>query len=305
MISDLYNPTERAKALAIYSLGIPFGIMTAYFAAAFFLTGGQTDWRTVMIAVGLPGVLLAIIMKLTIKDPQRTAAPSGSTTSMGLSEAITTLLKIPTWWGMCLGISFGSFGNYAISTWIIDFYVRIHSDISITNLLIAFGIVNGTAYALGVWLGGVIADKWGSVNRRGYALLPTYAMLIGVPFFVASLYVGNGWLSIAFLTILLFSSGMYLGPCFAIAQTLAPVNARAMSTALFFFVLNIIALGGGPTLVGYLSEMFSQTMGSGEGLKLSLTLLVIPYILSIVTFYWASTKIEKDWAEAEAKQAKA
>jgi len=305
MISDLYNPTERAKALAIYSLGIPFGIMAAYFAAAFFLRGGQTDWRIVMIAVGAPGVVLALLMKFTIKEPKRTVAPSGSTKSMGLSDALKTLLKIPTWWGMCLGISFGSFGNYAISTWIIDFYVRIHPDVSIQTLLISFGIINGTAYALGVWLGGVIADKWGKKDRRGYALLPTYAMLIGVPCFVASLYVGNAWLSIGLLTVLLFTSGMYLGPCFAIAQTLAPVNARAMSTALFFFVLNIIALGGGPTIVGLLSNHFTGEMGSGEALRFSLALLVIPYVLSILTFYWSSKRITADWAAAEKRQAAA
>lgn len=305
MISDLYKPTERAKALAIYSLGIPFGVMAAYFAAAFFLRGGQTDWRIVMIAVGIPGVVLALLMKLTIKEPTRTAAPSGATNGMKLGEAIKTLLKIPTWWGMCLGISFGSFGNYAISTWIIDFYVRVHADISIQSLLITFGLINGTAYALGVWLGGVIADKWGKKDRRGYALLPTYSMLIGVPFFAASLYVGNVWVSIGFLTILLFSSGMYLGPCFAIAQTLAPLNARAMSTALFFFVLNIIALGGGPTIVGLLSNHYTETMGESEALRFSLALLVIPYVLSIITFYWSSKRITADWHEAEKRQAAA
>ncbi|MFW8589776.1 spinster family MFS transporter [Glaciecola sp. 2405UD65-10] len=305
MISDLYKPTERAKALAIYSLGIPFGVMAAYFAAAFFLQGGTTDWRTVMLAVGIPGVVLALLLKFTVKEPKRTSAPSGNVGSMKLGEAIRTLLKIPTWWGMCLGISFGSFGNYAISTWIIDFYVRIHSEVSIQELLISFGIINGTAYALGVWLGGVIADKWGKKNRRGYALLPAYALIIGVPCFVASLYVGSAWVSIALLTVLLFTSGMYLGPCFAIAQTLAPVNARAMSTALFFFVLNIIALGGGPTLIGIISNMYSETMGSGEALRFSLALLTIPYVLSIVIFFWSSKKIEKDWAAAEERQAAA
>jgi len=305
MISDLYDPTERAKALGIYSLGIPFGIMAAYFAAAFFIRGGETDWRIVMIAVGVPGAILALLMKFTVKEPKRTVAPSGSTSSMGLGNALKTLLKIPTWWGMCLGISFGSFGNYAISTWIIDFYVRIHADISIQTLLISFGIINGTAYALGVWLGGVIADKWGKKDRRAYALLPTYAMLIGVPCFVASIYVGNAWLSIGLLTVLLFTSGMYLGPCFAIAQTLAPVNARAMSTALFFFVLNIIALGGGPTIIGLLSNHFTESMGGAEALRFSLALLVIPYVLSILTFYWSSKKITADWAEAEKRQASA
>lgn len=258
-----------------------------------------------MIAVGLPGIALAILMKLTIKEPVRTLAPSGDSTSMKLVDAVKTLLKIPTWWGMCLGISFGSFGSYTISTWIIDFYVRIHNDVSIRDLLIVFGITNGTFYALGVWLGGVIADKWGEKDRRGYALLPAYTLLIGVPCFVLSLYVGSVWVSIGLMTVLLFTSGMYLGPCFAIAQTLAPVNARAMSTALFFFVLNIIALGGGPTLTGIISNELTPSMGSSEALRFSLTLLVIPYILSIITFFWASTHIKKDWALAEERQAAA
>jgi hypothetical protein len=98
---------------------------------------------------------------------------------------------------------------------------------------------------------------------------------------------------------------MYLGPCFAIAQTLAPINARAMSAALFFFVLNIIALGGGPTLVGIVSNMYTESMGSAEALRFSLTLLIVPYILSILTFYWASTTIKRDWAAAEKRQAAA
>jgi MFS family permease len=302
MISDLFDKTERAKALAVYSLGIPFGIMAAYFASAFFLDGGTTDWRTVMIAVGLPGVLLAILLKFTVREPVRATVANGPK-QMGFITSVKRLMKIPTWWGMCLGISFGSFGNYAISTWIIDFYVRIHPSMPIQDLLIIFGIANGTAYALGVWLGGVIADKWGRRSKRGYALLPFFALLIGVPCFYFSLQVQSVELSLILMTVLLFTSGMYLGPCFAIAQTLAPVNARAMSTALFFFVLNIIALGGGPTIVGIVSQMWAETMGEAEALRLSLSWLVLPYLLSIATFYWSSTRIEHDWAEAERQQA--
>lgn len=149
ILSDLYDKTERAKALAVYSLGIPFGIMTAYFAAAFFLDGGAVDWRTVMIAVGVPGVALALLLKFTVKEPVRAAVSHGPK-QMGFVTSVKRLLKIPTWWGMCLGISFGSFGNYAISTWIIDFYFRVHPDMPIQTLLIVFGISNGTAYAVGV-----------------------------------------------------------------------------------------------------------------------------------------------------------
>ncbi|MEW9798643.1 spinster family MFS transporter [Alteromonas sp. CYL-A6] len=304
IISDLFPKEKRAGALAIYSLGIPFGIMLAFFASAFFLQGGAADWRTVMISVGLPGVALALLLKFTVKEPQRTGATKVSDKpGPSVGESVKTLLKIPTWWGMALGISFGSFGNYAISTWIIDYYVRAFSGLDITLLLVVFGITNGTAYAAGVWLGGVIADKWGAKNRKAYALLPAYALIVGVPAFYYSLQVQDLWLSVALLTVLLFTSGMYFGPCFAMAQTLAPVNVRAMSTALFFFVLNIIALGGGPTITGIISEALMPSLGEIEALRMALVYLVVPYVLSIIVFFWTSRKIEKDWDLAEQREA--
>ncbi|MDB2331601.1 MFS transporter [Alteromonas sp.] len=302
IISDLFPKEKRANALAIYSLGIPFGIMLAFFASAFFLQGGSADWRTVMISVGLPGVILALILKFTVKEPSRTVnAQVDPTVKPSVKTSLKTLLKIPTWWGMALGISFGSFGNYAISTWIIDYYVRAFPGLDITQLLVAFGIINGTAYALGVWLGGFIADRWGKRNKKAYALLPAFALIIGVPAFYFSLQVQSAWLSIGLMTFLLFTSGSYLGPSFAMAQTLAPINVRAMSTALFFFVLNIIALGGGPTLTGIISQALVPSLGEVEALRQALLYLLIPYGLSIVVFLWTSTKIVKDWEMAEAR----
>lgn len=298
IISDLYPKEQRAGALAIYSLGIPFGIMLAFFASAFFLQGGSADWRIVMISVGLPGIALAILLKLTVKEPVRSASLADDNQA-GLAQSLKTLLSIPTWWGMCMGISFASFGNYAIATWIIDFYVRAHPAMDITTLLVTFGIINGTAYAAGVWLGGALADRWGRRDRRAYALLPAFMLFIGVPAFFLSLYVGSVWLSLALLTLMLFTSGSYLGPCFAMAQTLAPVNVRAMSTALFFFVLNIIALGGGPTIVGILSQSLTAEHGQTEALRISLSALLGPYILSVLAFLWTSRKIVADWAVAE------
>ena len=304
IISDLFPKEKRAGALAIYSLGIPFGVMLAFFASAFFLQGGSADWRTVMYSVGIPGILLAVLLKLTVKEPKRTATlavDEAQVAKPSVKSSLKTLLKIPTWWGMALGISFGSFGNYAISTWIIDYYVRAFAGLDITQLLIVFGIINGTAYALGVWLGGYIADRWGKTNKKAYALLPAIALIIGVPAFYVSLQVQELWLSVGLMALLLFTSGSYLGPSFAMAQTLAPLNVRAMSTALFFFVLNIIALGGGPTLTGIISQALVPSLGETEALRQSLLYLVVPYALSIAVFLWTSTKIVKDWEMAEAR----
>lgn len=304
IISDLFPKEKRAGALAIYSLGIPFGIMLAFFASAFFLQGGSADWRIVMISVGLPGIALALLLKFTVVEPVRQQAAvveteqSQTVDKPKVMASLKQLLSIPTWWGMCLGISFGSFGNYAISTWVIDYYVRSFPGLDISELLIAFGVINGTAYASGVWLGGVLADKWGKHNKKAYALLPSIALLIGTPALYFSLQAGDMWTSVALLTVLLFTSGSYLGPSFAMAQTLAPVNVRAMSTALFFFVLNIIALGGGPTLTGIVSQALIPSLGEVEALRQALAYLLIPYGLSIVIFLWTSTQIERDWADA-------
>ncbi|WP_339891794.1 MFS transporter [uncultured Alteromonas sp.] len=302
IISDLFPKEKRAGALAVYSLGIPFGVMLAFFASAFFLQGGSADWRTVMISVGLPGVILALLLKFTVKEPKRTeSVQTDDAEKPSVSASLKTLLKIPTWWGMALGISFGSFGNYAISTWIIDYYVRAFAGLDITQLLIAFGIINGSAYALGVWLGGYIADRWGKQNKKAYALLPAIALIIGVPALYFSLQVNDLWLSVGLMTFLLFTSGSYLGPSFAMAQTLAPINVRAMSTALFFFVLNIIALGGGPTITGIVSQALVPSLGEVEALRQSLLYLIVPYALSIIVFLWTSTKIVKDWEMAESR----
>lgn len=300
MISDLFPKEKRASALAIYSLGIPFGVMLAFFATAFLIKGGSADWRMVMISVGLPGVALAILLKLTVKEPIRGADNNkADLEKVPFKQAIKALLTIPSWWGMCLGISFGSFGNYAISTWIIDFFVRAHPDFSFFNLLIIMGVSNGTAYAAGVWIGGVLVDKLGKKSKKAYGLVPAGMLLIGTPAFFIALQVGSPIWSLVLLTVLLFTSGAYLGPSFALAQTLAPVRVRAMSTALFFFVLNIIALGGGPTFVGILSNMLSESHGEVESLRLALSWLVVPYILSILAFYWTSRRVDKDWQLAE------
>ncbi|MFA3792081.1 spinster family MFS transporter [Aliiglaciecola sp. SL4] len=300
MISDLFPKDKRASALSIYSLGIPFGIMFAFFATAFLTKGGSADWRVVMISVGLPGVVLALLLKLTVKEPVRGGDnEKANLETVPFNQAIKALLTIPSWWGMCIGISFGSFGNYAISTWMIDFFVRAHPDFSFFNLLIIMGISNGTAYAAGVWIGGALVDKWGKKNKKAYGLVPAAMLMVGAPAFYMALQVGSPILSLVLLTVLLFTSGAYLGPSFALAQTLAPVRVRAMSTALFFFVLNIIALGGGPTFIGILSNMLSDSYGEVESLRMALSWLVVPYILSILAFYWTSRRVNRDWEIAE------
>ena len=120
IISDMYPKEERAGALGVYSMGIPLGIMAAYFITASLMgsSGQDVDWRRIFIFLGVTGIVLAVIVKLVLREPVRGAMEFNSRTDIvqpPFKESLKTLLKIPAWWAMCFGIAFGSFVSYALS----------------------------------------------------------------------------------------------------------------------------------------------------------------------------------------------
>ena len=302
IISDLYKKEQRTSALAVYSLGIPLGVMFAFFAA-----GSLVDllgWRNTFIALGIPGVLLSLVVFWAIKEPVRGGtdlekAGEEPAVKPSLWESLSVLLSIPTWWAMCLGIAFASFGSYALSNWGVDYSRRHAPDYDFGTLMNWLGLINGVVYGLGTYLGGLFAERWARSNIRAYGLLPGFALLIATPAFIGQFWVEEVSSFLILHAIFLAAAGTYLGPSFSMAQTLAPVSVRAMSTALFFLVLNLIALGGGPTYVGFMSEMWTPEHGDTHSLRLAMTTLVVPFGLAMISFFAAAWFLPKNWAEAE------
>ncbi|NNF15936.1 MAG: MFS transporter [Gammaproteobacteria bacterium] len=306
IISDLYHSGERARALSIYSLGIPFGIMTAYFVSAALLGTETLNWRYVFLALGIPGVLLAIVLRLVVPEPQRGAMDHGAQSSgSSLAESLSALKGIPSYWAMCLGISLASFVAYASSAFLVLYLTRRFPDLPIGSLLIWLGIIHGVGYAGGTYLGGVLADRWGARTRAGYALLPALSLIVALPFFVGAYWVDSAVLALVLMFVFVFLIGFYLGPSFSIAQTLAPVNMRAMSTAIYFFIINMLGLGAGPTVVGFLSDYFGASMGAVAGLRWALTSLVLVEVLAIAAFFVAAYYLPNDWERAASRQLEA
>ena len=170
--------------------------------------------------------------------------------------------------------------------------------------MLMLGLVHLVGYGAGTYYGAVITEKLAKKNISAYGWLPGAVLIVGVPALIGAFWVQNIYLHLVLITIYLVSAGVYLGPSFAAAQTLAPINMRAMSTALFFLILNLIALGGGPTYIGLASSALTEQYGEVHALRLSLTSLIVPYILSIIAFFWAAKTLPKDWAEAEARNEK-
>jgi len=283
IISDMYPKEERAGALGVYAMGIPLGIMAAYFATASLMgsSGQDVDWRRIFIFLGVTGVVLAVLVKLVLREPVRGAMEFDNRTDIvqpPFSESLKTLLKIPAWWAICFGIAFVSFVSYATSAFQTKYLVVLDPSFDFQTLVIVLGVINGTTYAGGAFFGAKLADKWGAKDIRAYGWLPAIAIAVCMPIGILSFWVASVWAHLACTTVFLLFLGIYLGPSFAIAQTLAPINMRAMSTALFFFILNMVALGGGPTFTGWLIDVFKEGNPDLESMRYAMTVTSCMFI---------------------------
>lgn len=304
IISDLYPKEERAGALGVYSMGIPLGIMAAYFATASLMgsSGEDVDWRRIFIFLGVTGIALAVVVRLVLREPVRGAMEFGGRQDIvqpPFRDSLNSLLKIPAWWAMCFGIAFGSFVSYAFSAFQTKYLVMLDPSFDFKTLVIVLGVINGTTYAGGAFFGARLADRWGAKNIRAYGWLPAIAIGICLPIGMASFWVASVWAHLAFTTVFLLFLGIYLGPSFAIAQTLAPINMRAMSTALFFFILNMIALGGGPTFTGWMIDVFKESNGDLTSMRYAMTVTCCMFVPSIISFMVVARVLPEDWAAAE------
>ena len=358
MISDFYGKEERAGALGVYSLGIPLGIMAAYFfTAALMGADAETvNWRRIFIILGVTGIILAILVKIAIREPERGAMEGGAKTSSGyiplgqsfrearllprfvffgalfsllmfawywfpafnilfvipfcvflltmflmsLQPGVMTILSIPSWWWMALGIAFASFASYAISGFQTKFLRLLEPDFDPRTYIFWIGVINGTFYVAGTYFGAKLVDWRAKTDIRAYGTIPALSILLAFPLAIAAFWaptVTSHLMIGAFLQVCL---GVYLGPSFAIAQTLAPIKFRAMSTALFFFVLNMIALGGGPTFAGFMIDVFMEGgRNELEATRWSMYVTFGAYVLAFIFYMLVRITLPKDWAEAE------
>ena len=304
IISDMYSKEERAGALGVYSMGIPLGIMAAYFITAVLMGSSpeEVDWRRIFIFLGLTGIALAIVLRLVVREPVRGAMEFEEKVEIiqpPFVESLKILLKIPAWWAMCFGIAFGSFAAYATSAFHTKFLIALDPTFNIQKLVIILGIINGVAYVGGTYFGAKLADRWGKKDIRVYGWLPAVTILLCLPIGILSYWAPSVEMNLLWTSLFLVFIGVYLGPSFAIAQTLAPIKMRAMSTALFFFILNMIALGGGPTFTGWLIDVFKENYNDLDSMRYAMTVTFGIFIPSAISFFIVSKVLPRDWAAAE------
>lgn len=264
LLADAFAPRRRASAIAIYSSGIYVGITLA------FLFGGDLQerlgWRGTLTSLGLPGLALAVALVLFGRDPGRGRFERSTTTladDHGFFGAFAALLGSRAWREMALGASIKSIGGYALLSWSAAYLERVH-ELSTRESGAWLGLTNGLGGFAGSLVGGVLADRLAARDERWRLRVGALATLASLPFLYAFLYAPTPKLALAANLAGPFLGAMYLGPVFAVAQSLAPPNLRARSSAALLFAINLIGLGVGPWLTGALSEHFAADHGAAS-----------------------------------------
>ena len=253
MISDIFPPEKRASAIGFYSTGISIGILFG------FLFGGWLNeffgWRVAFFVVGIPGVLLALVLYLTVPEPIRGLAENRAST--GENPSMMTVFKVllsrRSFLFMALGAAMNAFAGYSTANWVASFMIRTH-QMPTGELGTWLALIIGLGGAIGVFGSGVLADNLGKKDKRWYMWVPVYAAAISVPFQIATYWVDGPYAALMCMTIPSILANAYLGATIASVHGMVGLRMRAVSSALLFFILNIIGLGMGPTTVGLVSD---------------------------------------------------
>ena len=298
MISDYFPPEKRATALGVYSMGIYIGVFLGFLVGG--VLGQQYGWRVAMYAMGVPGILYAVLVYLTVKEPLKGLSDNDTgkqKDSVTIWEVFRQLLSKKTFVYLAIGSGLHTFGSYGVGNFFPPFLERVHSLEPMT-IGIWLGLTTGIGGGVGTYLGGYLSDRWRKYDLRWYLWLPVVAGIFGyIPFFTA-VFSPNPMIVIGATIFFNMVIGIYLGPALAVTHSLVDARKRAFASAVLFFVLNLIGLGFGPTAIGFLSDWLEPTYGL-ESLRYAFLLTVLTGTLSLVMFYLASRHYVADLETAK------
>ena len=230
LIADLAPPEKRASAISFYSLGIPIGGLLGMVIGG--LVADAYGWRAAFFLAGIPGILMALVVWLVLRDPRMAnltkgqAAPAVPSIWVAFREVVSSRAFV---YLMIAGTA-AAFLGYGKATWTTIFFQRTH-NLTPGEVGFWFGIGGGIAGVLGTWAGGWFADRYGKTNRRHVLTAPAIGMTLAIPLALAAYWVQNWWVALLLIMLPSVLNGLYLGPTYSCAQGLVPVRARAMAAA--------------------------------------------------------------------------
>jgi MFS family permease len=265
IIADYYPPSRRSTALGYYAMGVTMGTLSAS------LIGGPVadayGWRTAFILIGLLGIVVAVLFRLTVKEPPRGYSdPPGMVrpAKASFSEALKELASKRSFWMMAVAATMASFCGYGVSTFQTSFLMRTHG-VSLTEATLLFNVPAGLSASIGVVATGWLAEKVVRRHPNAIAWLPAIGVAACVPFYLLGFSAENRWLALFGICMGSCIKYGYLAAQYTIGQGVVGVRTRATATAILLLIINLFGYGGGPLFTGYVSDLLFAMQANAEG----------------------------------------
>jgi MFS family permease len=306
LIGDLFPPNQRSKAMGVFMLGLPAGILLAYISAGAIAT--KFGWRAAFWFACIPGIILAL-MALRIPEPVRGGLDPGRvvTQAAGGRSAFITVLSLPTMWWIILSGIFHNFNMYALNSFNSPFLQRFHG-MSLLNASYISSISVGAVGAIGLLVGGWLADKMSAKRRNGRLVLSAAAMAIAAPciFFAINQPKGSITAYIIFMAMGTITMYVYYATVYSAIQDVIEPRLRGTAVALYFCFMYILGASMGPVGTGLLSDHFAHKamVDAGAstvteafratGLHNAMYIIPILALAAAAVLFAASRTMEKD-----------
>ncbi len=259
LLSDYFPANRRGSAIAIYSLGVPIGTMLAAMGGGWLAQ--HFDWRVAFWALGAPGLIAAVTLKLTVREPPRINADAQAPS---FGETLKTLAGKQAFWHVAFGAALVSFVGYSTAQFLPAYIVRSYG-LSGFQASMAFGLIAGLAAGLGTFSGGLLSDRLAARHPRVLSWLPAFGLSAALPLYLLAFYQADFRAAFAILLVAPILHYIYLAPTFALAQSVAPPRMRATAAAVLILVINLIGYGLGPPFLGMAADYFaSQQLAAHE-----------------------------------------
>ncbi len=297
MIADYYPPEQRSSAMGFYTLGISAGIMLAYLAGGW--VAQNIGWRAAFLIVGVPGLLLAFIVRFTIREPERGASEQrrDSGEQPELMVVARFLFSRRSFLYMSVAAGLSAFVGYAMINFLPSFIVR-SFGMQVAELGFWLGIIYGIAGGFGFFMGGFLADHLGRSGHRRALSFIGLAVFITVFFNIAVFLSTSAFWCLCLLVMPTVTSNVYLAPVLSQTQSLVSLRMRAVASSFVLLIINVIGLAMGPPVTGFISDALEPTLGV-ESMRYSL-LIVSTVLLPLAAwcYFQAGKTIEDDLRRA-------
>ena len=299
LIADYFPPSKRARALAIFSLGIPIGSAIGLFFGGWIASA--LSWRWAFAIIGLAGLPLAFALWRFIPEPGRGTLDSyqHSGDDPRLGEVFAILARKPSFWLLSFGAASASICGYGLGFWFPTFFKE-SLGIPLAQIGLIFGLVVLIGGMAGIWLGGAIGDRVGHSRPSAYAAVPGIAFLLTAPLYVVALNQSVLLVSLVFLSIAYALSLAWLGPVVNAVQHLVAPPLRATASACMLLINNLIGIGFGTYMFGWLADWLQPSYG-GESLRYAMLFGLGFYLLAALLMFGAAAMLKRDWFQAAAK----